>query len=179
MIQIEQNKYEHDLLEVFWTYKPADEEEQKLYALLSRVLRAWINKRDEDNPHETISGIILNKEEQKLVIDNHLMVHPNLEIRTRFTDVMIRFGKGKERLERMRKASDGYLELCKLTGTYLFFVRSIEIRQAKILYDEPFLQAMKEVVIGTGIHPGWLIKTLSLVKLMSLRAWKTNTSKKY
>lgn len=164
MIQIEQNKYEHDLLEVFWTYKPADEEEQKLYALLSRVLRAWINKRDEDNPHETISGIILNKEEQKLVIDNHLMVHPNLEIRTRFTDVMIRFGKGKERLERMRKASDGYLELCKLTGTYLFFVRSIEIRQAKILYDEPFLQAMKEVVIGTGIHPGWLIKTLSLVK---------------
>lgn len=164
MIQIGQNKYEHDLLEIFWTYKPADEEEKKLYALLSRVLRAWVNKRNDDNPHETISGINLNKEEQKLVIDNQLMAHPNLEIRTRFTDVMIRFGKGKERLERMRKASDGYLELCKLTGTYLYFVRSIEIREARILYDEQFLQAMKEVIICTDIHPGWLIKTLGLVK---------------
>ena len=164
MIAIGQNLYEHNLLELFWTYKPTDEEDQKLYVLLNRVCRAWINKRDDNNPHDTISGINMSEEEQKIVLDNRLMEHPNLEVRTRFTDVMIRFGKGKERLERMRKASDGYLELCKETGTYLYFVRSIEVRQAKLLFDDPFLREMKEVVISTGIHPVWLTKTLDHVK---------------
>ena len=164
MIAIGQNLYEHNLLELFWTYKPTDEEDQKLYALLNRVCRAWVNKRDDDNPHETISGINLNEEEQKIVLENRLMVHPNLEVRTRFTDVMIRFAKGKERLDRMRKASDGYMGLCKETGNCLYFVRSIEVRQAKVLFDEPFLNEMKEVVISIGIHPSWLTKTLDHVK---------------
>ena len=121
MIEIGQNKYEHDLLSLFWTYKPTGEKDQKMYALLNRVCHAWVIKRDNDSLYETISGINLNDEEQNLVREYQLIDHPNLEVRTRFSDVMVRFGKGKEKLELMRKASDGYLELCKVTGTYLFF----------------------------------------------------------
>ena len=165
MIEIGQNKYEHDLLSLFWTYKPTGEKDQKMYALLNRVCHAWVIKRDNDSLYETISGINLNDEEQNLVREYQLIDHPNLEVRTRFSDVMVRFGKGKEKLELMRKASDGYLELCKVTGTYLFFVRSIEIRQAKTLYDELFMQTLKDVVISTRIHPGWLTKALNHVKI--------------
>lgn len=165
MIEIEQSKYKHDLLSLFWTYKPTGEEDQKVYTLLSRVCHAWVIKRDYDSTHETISGIILNDEEQNLVRKYQLMDHPNLEVRTRFSDVMVRFGKGKEKLELMRKASDGYLELFKATGTCPFFVRSIEIRQVKSLYDEPFMQTLKDVVISTRIHPEWLTKALDRVKI--------------
>ena len=165
MIEIEQNKYGHNLLGLFWTYRPTGEEDQKLYALLSRVCHAWVIKRDNDSTHETISGINLNDEEQNLVKKYQLMDHPNLEVRTRFTDAMIRFGKGKEKLERMRKASDGYLELCKATGVIHYFLRSIEIRQVKSLYDEPFMQMLKDLLISTRIHPGWLAKTLNHIKI--------------
>ena len=165
MIEIEQNKYEHNLLSLFWTYKPTGEEDQIVYALLSRVCHAWVFKWNNDSTHETISEISLNDEEQILVKKYQLMDHPNLEVRTRFTDVMIRFGKGKEKLERMRKASDGYLELCKATRVILYFVRSIEIRQVKTLYDEPFMQMLKDLLISTRIHPRWLTKTLNHIKI--------------
>ena len=42
MIEIETNIYEHDLLGLFWGYEPKDEEDGKVYALLSRVCRAWV-----------------------------------------------------------------------------------------------------------------------------------------
>lgn len=59
MILIEQNKYEHNLLEYFWTYQPVDEEDRKVVDLLSQVCRAWVNERDGESKHETISGISL------------------------------------------------------------------------------------------------------------------------
>lgn len=164
MITLERNSYEHKLLETFWTYKPTDEEDQKLTAILSRVCRAWMNEREEESKKDCISHISLSEEERTLVEKYNLMEHPNLEVRSRFQDVMIRFAKGKERLKRMKDASDDYLELCEATGTYLYFVRSIEIRQAKTLYDDAFLKRVKEVVISTDIHPGWLTDALNLIK---------------
>ena len=128
MIEIGQNIYEHKLLGLFWGYEPKDEEDQKVYALLDRVCHAWvIDRNNENKEHDIISDISLNDEEQKLVEDYNLMEHQNLEVRTRLLDVMMRFAKGKERIDRMKQASDGYLALYKETGTVLFFVRAIEI----------------------------------------------------
>ena len=64
MIEIETNIYEHDLLGLFWGYEPKDEEDGKVYALLSRVCRAWVIDRNRDSEHEIISDISLNEEEQ-------------------------------------------------------------------------------------------------------------------
>ena len=164
MITLKKDRYEHKLLEAFWSYKPIDEEDQKLTTLLSRVCRAWMNEREGDSKKDCICHISLSAEERSLVTKYNLTEHPNLEVRSRFKDVMIRFVKGNDRLKMMREASDGYLELCEATGTSLFFVRSIEIRLAKALYDEAFLKRVKDVVISMGIHPGWLTDALNRIK---------------
>lgn len=164
MIEIGQNIYEHDLLGLFWGYEPKDEEDEKMYVLLNRVCKAWVVDRYYDSEHEIICNISLTEEEQKLVLKYKYMEHPNIEVRTRFLDVMIRYAKGKERLERMRWASDGYMKLYRETKTILFFVRSIEIRVVKALYDDAFLEELRDVVISTMIYPRWLTKALNQVK---------------
>ena len=166
MIEIGQNIYEHDLLGLFWGYEPKDEEDQKVYALLDRVCHAWvIDRNNETKEHEIISDVSLNEEEQKLVEEYKLMEHQNLEVRTRTQDVMMRFAKGEKRIKRMRQASDGYLALYKETGTVLFFVRAIEIRQVKALYDDAFMEELRDVIVSTLVYPGWLTKTLNQVKV--------------
>lgn len=165
MIEIGPNIYEHDLLGLFWGYEPKDEEDGKVYALLSRVCRAWVIDRNRDKDHEMLCDISLSEEEQRIVMENKLMEHPNLEVRTRFLDVMLRFIKGNEHIERMRQASDGYLQLYKETGSVLYFVRAFEIRVVKSLYDDAFLEELRDVVIGSIIHPGWLTKVLNQVKI--------------
>ncbi len=158
--------YEHKLLGLFWGYEPKDEEDRKVYALLDRVCHAWvIDRNNENKEHEIISDVSLNKEEQKLVVEYGLMKHQNLEVKTRFLDVMMRFAKGKERIERMRLASDGYLTLYKETRTVLYFVRAIEIRQVKALYDDAFMEKLRDVIVSTLVYPGWLTKTLNQVKV--------------
>lgn len=166
MIEIGQNIYEHEMLGLFWGYEPKDEGDQKVYALLDRVCHAWvIDRNNENKEHEIISDVSLNEEEQRLVEDNNLMEHQNLEVRTRFLDVMLRFAKGKKRIERMRLASDGYLQLYKETDTVLYFVRAIEIRQVKTLYDDVFLEELRDVIISRMIYPGWLTNVLNQVKV--------------
>ena len=152
MIEITSNVYEHKLLELFWTYLPIDEEDGKLSALLSRICRAWVEKRNTETEHETISDISLTEEEQELIKKHNLTEHQNLEVRTRIQDVMLRFIKGKERLKRMKQASDGYMKLYRETGTVLYFVRGMEIRQSKQLYDEAFLKEFRDVVVSTMMH---------------------------
>lgn len=164
MIKIVPNIYEHKLLEFFWTYQPTDEEDGKLYALLSRICRAWVEKRNTSSEHETISDISLTEEERELIKKHNLTEHQNLEVRTRIQDVMLRFVKGSERLKRMRQAADGYMTLYRETGTVLYFVRGMEIRKSKQLYNEAFLKEFRDVVVSTMMHPGWLTMPLNKVK---------------
>lgn len=165
MIEINSNIYEHKLLELFWTYQPTDEEDGKLYALLSRICRAWVEKRNPETEHETIGDITLTEEERELIKKYNLTEHQNLEVRTRTQDVMLRFVQGgQERLKKMRQASDGYMILYRETGTVLYFVRGMEIRLSKQLYDETFLKEFRDVIVSTMMHPGWLTKPLTKVK---------------
>lgn len=165
MIEIGQNIFEHKLLGLFWGYEPKDKEDGLLYALLGRICRAWIVDRNrEKNPeYELISSIRLNEDERELIEKYNLLKHQNLEVRTRCADVMIRFAKGCEKLDRMRQASDGYLELYKETINVFYFVRSIFVREVKLLYDVDFMEEVKRVLIRTKIHPGWLTDALNRV----------------
>lgn len=165
MIIIAPNIYEHKLLELFWTYQPTNDEDRELCALLSRICGAWVEKRNPESQHETISDICLTEEELELIKKHNLTEHQNIEVRTRIQDVMLRFVKGgQERLEKMRQAADGYMILYRETGTVLYFVRGMEIRQSKQLYDKAFLKEFRDVVVSTMMHPGWLTKPLTKVK---------------
>ena len=75
MIEIGPNIYEHDLLGLFWGYEPKDEEDGKVYALLSRVCRAWVIDRNRNKEHEILCDISLDEEEQRIVLENKLMEH--------------------------------------------------------------------------------------------------------
>ena len=164
MIEIAANKYEHNLLDVFWTYKPKNKKDQTLCDLIGMVCRArLVDRHNCDSQHMLISTICLSEEEQKIVEENNLLVHPNLEVRTRFLDVMMRFVKGKSRLDKMRQVSDGYLHLFKETGTVLYMIRSIELREVKALYDEEFLKEFHTLVVSPVVHPGWMTQLLSRI----------------
>ena len=164
MIEIDEKKYGQDLTGIFWTYKPKDDEDGKLFDLLKRISHAWLVNRNGVCQHEIISGISLNEEEQKLIAENMLMEHPNTEVRTRCLDVMIRFAKGRDRITRMRQASDGYLSLYKETGIVFYFIRAIEVRKCKVLYDDAFMNRMRDVIVNDKIHPGWMVDALNQVK---------------
>ena len=155
MIVIAPNKYEHNLLELLWTFKPNNKKDQELFDLIGKVCGArLVDRHNCDSQHMLISTICLTEEEQKIVEENNLLVHPNLEVKTRFLDVMMRFVKGKGRLEKMRQVSDGYLHLYKETGTVLYLIRSIELREVKALYDEKFLKEFHSLVASPIVHPG-------------------------
>ena len=151
MIEIAPNKYEHKLLDAFWTYKPKNKKDQRLCDLIGKVCRARLVDRNNcDSQHMLISTICLTEDEQKSVEENNLLEHPNLEVKTRFLDVMMRFCKGKGRLEK--------------TGTVLYLIRSIELREVKTLYDEVFLREFHTIVVNPIVHPGWMTQVLSRVK---------------
>lgn len=165
MIEIAPNKYEHNLLDAFWTYKPKNKKDQKLCDIIGKVCRArLVDRHNCDSQHLLISTICLTDEEQKIVEENDLLEHRNLEVRTRFMDVMMRFIKGKGRLAKMKLISDGYLQLYKETGTVLYLVRAIECREVRTLYDEVFLREFYSVVANPIVHPGWMAQVLSRVK---------------
>lgn len=164
MIEIAPNKYEHNLLDYFWTYKPKNKKDQKLCDLIGKVCRArLVDRHNCDSQHMLISNICLTEEEQISVEENNLLAHPNLEVKTRFLDVMMRFFKGKGRLEKMKMVSDGYLQLYKETGTVLYLIRSIERREVKTLYDEDFLREFHTVVANPLIHPSWMTQMITRV----------------
>ena len=166
MIEIAPNKYEHDLLALFWTYKPKNKKDQTLFDLIGRVCRARLVDRNNcDSQHMLISTICLTEDEQRIVEENNLIKHPNLEVKTRFQDVMMRFVKGRGRLDKMKKVSDGYLQLYKETGTVFYLIRSIERREVKNLYDEEFLKVFYAIVANPLVHPGWMKQVLSKVIL--------------
>lgn len=165
MIEIAPNIYEHNLLEVFWTYKPINKKDQNLCDLIRKVCMArLVDRHNCDSQHLLICTIDLTEEEQRIVEENRLMEHPNLEVKTRFLDVMMRFVKGKGRLEKMRQISDGYLHLYKETGTVLYLIRSIERREVKKLYDGEFLKEFHAIVANPLIHPGWMTQVLNRIK---------------
>lgn len=165
MIEIATNKYEHNLLDVFWTYKPKSKKDQKLCDLIGMVCRArLVDRHNCDSQHLLISTICLTEEERKLVEEHNLLEHPNLEVKTRFLDVMMRFVKGKGRLEKMRLVSDGYLHLYKETGTIFYLIRSVELREVKTLYDEDFLKEFHALVTNPIVHPGWMTQLLNRIK---------------
>ncbi len=162
MIVIAPNKYEHNLLELLWTFKPNNKKDQERFDLIGKVCGArLVDRHNCDSQHMLISTICLTEEEQKIVEENNLLVHPNLEVKTRFLDVMMRFVKGKGRLEKMRQVSDGYLHLYKETGTVLYLIRSIELREVKTLYDEKFLKEFHSLVASPIVHPGWMTQLLT------------------
>lgn len=165
MIELLPNKYEHNLLEAFWTYKPKGKKDQELCSLLGRICRARIVDRHNcDSQHELIGTICLSEDEKQLIDEFRLLDHPNLEVKTRFLDVMMRFIKGRGRVEKMRQVSDSYLLLYKETGTVFYLIRSLELREIKTLYDDVFLKELQEIVTNPLIHPGWMTQVLSKVK---------------
>ncbi len=163
MIEILPGKYESDLLEFFWTYKPKDEEDQKVTNLLNRICHACLVDRNQENQPEIISNISLTEVELNLIKRYNFLEHPNLEVRIRGLAVTLRFLKGKVRIEKKREVSDGYLKLYKETKTIFFLVRSFELRNVKVLYDESFLKEFKDVVLNPIVHPGWMIDVLKRV----------------
>ncbi len=142
-----------------------NKKDQKLCDLIGKVCRAiLVDRHNRDNQHLLISTISLTDDEQKIVEENNLLEHPNLEVRMRFLVVMMRFIKGKGRLAKMKQVSDGYLRLYKETGTIFYLIRSVELREVKTLYDDEFLKQFYSVVANPIVHPGWMIQVLSRVK---------------
>lgn len=166
MIDIDANKFEYDLTGLFWYYVPTDEKDKQLTKLIDKVCCAYLVDRSKDGKDKDrlIANIVLNNDEQVLVKEYGLMTHKNLEVRTRFTDVMLRFVHGTGKLDLRKKVSDGYLKLYEETGTVLYFVRSIELRKIKMLYDKQFMEEFRRVVISTFTHPGWMANILNIVK---------------
>ncbi len=166
MIDIDANKFEYDLTGLFWYYTPQNDEDKLLTDLIDKVCRAYLvdRSKNEKDKDRLIANLALSNDEQELVRKYGLMEHPNLEVSTRFNDVMLRFAHGKDKLDLRRKASDGYLKLYEETGTVLYFVRSIELRIVKKLYDKRFMEEFRRVVISTFIHPGWMTNILNIVK---------------
>lgn len=167
MIDIGADKYEYDLTGLFWYYIPTDDEDKQLTELIDRVCCAYLVDRNKDGKDKDrlIANLALSNDEQELVRKYGLMEHPNLEVSTRFNDVMLRFAHGKDKLDLRRKVSDGYLKLYGETGTVLYFVRSIELRIVKTFYDDKFMESLRRVVIQSFTHPSWMTNILNTVKM--------------
>lgn len=163
MIKIPANKFHYDLTGFLWGYHPTDEEDEKLYSLIRRVCKAELVHRRDDIEEIIISKTVLTNEECKLVEKYKLTEHENQEVKARFLDLMVRYSTGRNRVEATKIASDAYFGLFKATGYSTYLVRSVQIRVIKQLYNDKFLEEIRDEIISTIIDPGWLSQILSII----------------
>ena len=85
--------------------------------LISKVIRAHIDDTYLRDTASFIGNINLSEEERIIIDKNNWLYSNNIEVRARFTDLMLRFIRGKDKLVKMKSCSDDYIAVAKCSFT--------------------------------------------------------------
>lgn len=163
-IIIPDNLYDTALLSYLHPMRFSTEDEKQAIVLLHKICSANLSDAYDYNQ---IKDLILTDEEQEIVLYNEWNCSDNLEVRARCNDVLCRFEKDKRPIK--TKASDSYLKAYKTFGEIEFLIRSITVRNFKVINTPGFLSEIINVICQKFEHPFWINKVIeSLEKSYSI-----------
>ena len=123
--------------------------------LLKKVLSAYLDDTHLLNKTRFIGSIKLTDDERELIDKNNWLENENIEIRTRFTDLVLRYTKGSHKLDLMKQCSDDYLTVFEQTHYRDYLIRAAHVCIAKKLYDSVFVNRIIDKIICYDINPYW------------------------
>ncbi|ATR98390.1 DUF4209 domain-containing protein [Porphyromonas gingivalis] len=134
-------------------------EEKQAIELLHKICMTNLTDFHESNQ---IKDLILTKEEQKLVLFHEWNNSENIEVQSRCNDVLCRLEKDKRSIK--VKTSNNYLVAYQLFGNIEFLIRSITVRDIKILNTDDFLKDIISAINDKFSHPFWIQKVVNSIK---------------
>lgn len=128
--------------------------------LISKVIRAHIDDTYLRDTASFIGNINLSEEERIIIDKNNWLYSNNIEVRARFTDLMLRFIRGKDKLVKMKSCSDDYIAVAKCSFTkqelidaHEYLIRGVRVRVIKQLYDNDFINSIGNAIIEFDVNP--------------------------
>lgn len=109
-----------------------------------------------------IKDLILTEEERKLVLFHEWNNSENAEVKSRCSDVLCRFEKDKRFIKVI--ISNNYLVAYQLFGEIEFLIRSITVRDIKILNTDDFLKDILSAINDKFSHPFWIQRVVDSIK---------------
>lgn len=134
-------------------------EEKQAIELLHKICMTNLTDFHESNQ---IKDLILTKEEQKFVLFHEWNNSENIEVQSRCNDVLCRLEKDKRSIK--VKTSNNYLVAYQLFGNIEFLIRSITVRDIKILNTDDFLKDIISAINDKFSHPFWIQKVVNSIK---------------
>ena len=128
--------------------------------LISKVIHAHIDDTYLRDTESFIGNINLSEEERIIIDKNNWLYSNNIEVRARFTDLMLRFIRGKDKLTKMKSCSDDYIAVAKcsftkqeLIDSHEYLIRGVRVRVIKQLYDKDFTNSIGNAIIEFDVNP--------------------------
>lgn len=162
MIKLPKDTYKRDLLH--WVYSLNVEDcDQKEYELLRKVCTCYIY----NGKHNFQIDRIKITESDKVLIQERDYIHSeNKEIRARFIDVAIRSGLYKKnKLELKRECSDLYLEIAEQQKDCSAFVRAVQVRDVRLLWNKDFIEKLVAIIKVCQFNPRWIVDIADKLKI--------------
>lgn len=145
--------------------------ENKEVLLLNKVVLAYIDDTILKDKSNFIGSISLSNEDREIIEKCGWLQSGNIEIRARFTDLVLRFIHGSQKLVKMKSCSDDYFTVSKIVFRSAvrsahacdYLVRSVRVCVAKKLYDDIFINRAGKLIVDFDVSP---IKTCMIIETL-------------
>jgi len=158
-IEIPNDLHDSELLCFLHPNRFQTEDEKLAIRLLHKICMANLTDFRDSNQ---IKDLILTAEEREIVLLHDWNISENIEVRSRCNDVLCRFEKDKRSIKEI--ASNNYLTAYKTFGVIEFLIRSITVRNIKIINTEDFLIEVVSVINEKFDSPFWIQKVVDSLK---------------
>lgn len=158
-IEIPNDLHNSELLCFLHPNRFQTEDEKLAIGLLHKICMANLTDFHDSNQ---IKDLILTAEEREIVLLHDWNISENIEVRSRCNDVLCRFEKDKRSIKEI--ASNNYLTAYKTFGEIEFLIRSITVRNIKIINTEDFLIEVVSVINEKFDSPFWIQKVIDSLK---------------
>ncbi len=158
-IEIPNDLHDSELLCFLHPNRFQTEDEKLAIGLLHKICMANLTDFRDSNQ---IKDLILTAEEREIVLLHDWNISENIEVRSRCNDVLCRFEKDKRSIKEI--ASNNYLTAYKTFGEIEFLIRSITVRNIKIINTEDFLIEVVSVINEKFDSPFWIQKVVDSLK---------------
>lgn len=159
-ISLPDNLYASDLRAWARTIR-LEHPENKKVLLLCKVILAYIDDTILKDKSNFIGSISLSNEDREIVEKCGWLKSGNIEIRARFTDLMLRFIPGSHKLKKMKSCSDDYFTVSEIVFRSAvpsahacdYLIRSVRVCVAKQLYDDTFVNRIGKLIVDSDVSP--------------------------
>lgn len=109
-----------------------------------------------------IENLVLTEDERQIVLSRKWIDSQNIEVKSRCHDVLCRFESDKRSIK--STTSNYYLSAYRIIGDVELLVRSVTIRDIKVINNDTYLNEILFTIQEQDIYPFWINKLIIALK---------------